>query len=296
MAALLALMGEVGAPAPLLPWRHPGNSPAGSGQRPVDGSPVKPGEKGTVMSDEPVRDHPRTLLLCLCLVGAPLAEVIEQLLSPLTGGSTADDFAAVSGAPERFAASIAVGMIGTALLLPALLGLARRASDRSPTLGLSAAIVAGVSVLGFAGVRMSQVFELQLATGGLEQADAAREFDAAVGSPLGTVVLLAFLGGTVVGVLLLTIALWRSRRAPIGALVLLVLFPFIDFAMPTGIGTAASHLVLLASFTWICVALLRSAPVRRASRGGRVRDAAEGADARAEKGTGAQTGTSMEAH
>lgn len=199
----------------------------------------------------------RLVVLACCLVGAPLAEVVEQLISPLTGGSTADDFAAIAAAPERFTVAVVVGLIGTALLLPALLGLASRASVRTPVLALVATAVAAISVLGFAGVRMSQAFEGQLATGGLPPDQAVAQFDAAVASPVGVTMLIAFLGGTVVGVVLFAIALWRSRQAPVGAIILMLFFPVADLVAPTGVGTVVSHVVLLAAFGWMAVALLR---------------------------------------
>jgi len=215
------------------------------------------------MPDAPVTDRPRTLLLCACLIGAPLAETVEQALSPLTGGETVADLAAIAAAPGRFTVSIMIGLLGTALLLPALLGLTHRASDRSPRLALVAATCVVVSSLGFAGVRMAQGFELQLATGGLPLPQAAEQFDAAVGGPMGLTLTVAFLGGTAIGVILLCIALWRSRRVPIGAIVCLLIFPIVDLALPTGFGPVVSHLVLLVAFTWTAIGLLRRAPVRR---------------------------------
>jgi len=221
------------------------------------------------MPDEPVTYRPRTVLLCACLIAAPLAETVEQVLSPLTGGSTADDLAAIGAAPGRFMASVLIGLVGTALLLPALLGLARRGSDRSPTLALLAAIAIGASSLGFAGVRMAQGFEHAIAVSGMPPADASALFDAGAGSAVGITLTASFLGGTVVGVALLAIALWRSRRVAVGAIVLLLLFPLVDLALPARPGPIISHLVLLASFTWMAVALLRRTPARRARSGSR---------------------------
>lgn len=220
------------------------------------------------MPDLPVRDRPRTALLAVCLIAAPLAETVEQALSPLTGGSTADDLTAIAASPERFSASVMIGLLGTALLLPALLGLARRGCDRSPTLSPLAKIAIGASSLGFAGVRVAQGFELQLAGGGLPVVQAAEQFDGAVGTPVGVTLTLAFLGGTVIGVVLLAVALWRSHRFPVAAIVLLVLFPIVDLALPFRPGPVVSHLVLLCAFTWMAVTLLRKPPAPEAASGG----------------------------
>ncbi|MBS1675578.1 MAG: hypothetical protein JSS74_16610 [Actinobacteria bacterium] len=216
------------------------------------------------MPDLPVITRPRTALLCVCLIAAPLAETVEQLLSPLTGGSTADDLAAIAAAPERFLLSVLIGLLATALLLPALLGLAHRTSERSPLLALFASIAIGASLLGFAGVRMSQGFEYAFATGGASPATAAAQFEAAIAAPIGMVMTIAFLAGTVIGIVLLAIGLWRSRRVPVGSIILLLLFPVADLTAPAPAGPVISHLILLAALTWMAIALLRTAPARRA--------------------------------
>ncbi|MCX7522936.1 hypothetical protein OSC27_11690 [Microbacterium sp. STN6] len=199
--------------------------------------------------------HPRFGLLALCLVAAPLAEVVEAVLSPLTGGETSDDMAAIAAAPERFTVSVLIGLVGTVLLLPALLGLSRVSAHRSPTLALFASAAIVVSIVGFAGIRMAQAFELQLSSGG---AGGAAHFDAAVGNAIGATMTVMFLAGNVVGIILLAIALLRSRAVPIAAVILLLLFPFVDLLVPGHIGAIASHVVLLAAFGWMAARLLRS--------------------------------------
>nr|WP_274637325.1 hypothetical protein [Microbacterium bovistercoris] len=213
------------------------------------------------MADTPVPDRPRTALFCLCLIVAPLAEVVEAILSPLTGGSTGDDFAAIAAAPARFTAAVLIGLVGTVLLFPALLGLAHRSSERSPRLALVAAGAVVVSLVGFAAIRMAQAFELQLATGG--HADAVAQFEGAVGNTIGATLTVMFLGGNVIGIILLVIALWRSRRAPIPAVVLFLLFPITDLLVPGRIGPIVSHLVLLAAMSWMAVGFLRAGPARQ---------------------------------
>jgi len=224
------------------------------------------------MTDSPVQTRPRTVLLCLCLIIAPLAEIVEAVLSPLTGGSTADDLSGIAAAPDRFVASVLIGLLGTCLLVPALLGLAHRASERSPRLALVASAAVVVSLLGFAGVRMAQAFELQLATGTLARGDAAVIMDGAVGNPIGSTLTLMFLGGNVIGIVVLVIALWRSRRVPVGALILFVLFPVVDLALHGHVGPIVSHVVLLAAMSWMAVGLLRR-PVTPRNRARTRRDA-----------------------
>lgn len=216
------------------------------------------------MPDSPVPDRPRTRLFCAVLIAAPLLEVVEALLSPLTGGTTAQDVAAIAAAPGRFALSVVIGMIGTFLLVPALLGLAHRASARSPKLGLVTTVAVGLFGITFTGIRMAQAAELAIATSGVGTSTAARLVDALTANAIGATIFGLFLVLNVVGLVLLVIALWRSRRVPIPALVLLLVFPLIDLASPSELGAVVAHLVLTASFTWMAIGFLRAAPVRKA--------------------------------
>ncbi|WP_375400006.1 hypothetical protein [uncultured Amnibacterium sp.] len=231
------------------------------------------------MPDLPVTTPPRTALFCTVLIAAPLLEVVEALISPLANGTTEQDIASIATSPTRFVVSVLIGTLGTFLLLPALLGLARRASTRSPKLAFAAAIAGGTLALTFSGIRLGQAAELAAATGGLSPSAAAHQFDQLTGNAIGATFLTLFLVSNIVGVVLLGIALWRSRLVPIPAIVLFLLFPVLDFALPTHFGAAASHLVLTISFTWMAIALLRSTPARRPAKRDAAREAKKNAEA-----------------
>jgi hypothetical protein len=215
------------------------------------------------MSDRPVPDRPRTVLFCGVLIAAPLFEIAEALLSPLTNGSTGQDVAAIAAEPGRFTLSVLLGTAGSFLLLPVVLGLAHRASARSPRLALVAAVVSGLFALSFAGLRASQGVELAIATGSGTITARAAQVDAALGNTITSAILMLFLVTNVVGLVLLAIALWRSRRVPVPAVVLFLLFPIIDLTLKTEGGVAIAHLVLLAATSWMAIGFLRSASPRR---------------------------------
>ena len=218
------------------------------------------------MPDLPVTTPPRTVLFCSVLILAPLLEVIEAVISPLANGTTEQDIASIAAAPSRFMASVLIGTLATFLLLPALLGLARRASAGAPRLAFAAAIAAGTLALTFSGVRFGQAAEFALATGGLSARDAAKQFDLMSGNAIGMPFVTLFLVSNVVGIVLLGIALWRSRVVPIPAVVLFLLFFVLDFTLPTHWGSAAAHLVLTIAFAWMAIAFLRSTPARRPAK------------------------------
>src|SRR4051812_1749998 len=99
--------------------------------------------------------------LAVLLVAAPLLELVETVLSPLTDRSTADDLLAIAAHRSVFVFSVLAGILATALYVPALVGLARLSWARSRVLSAVAGSIAVLSMLGFMGVRMLQAVELE---------------------------------------------------------------------------------------------------------------------------------------
>jgi hypothetical protein len=198
-----------------------------------------------------------TLGAAALLVAAPLIELVETLLSPLTDGSTADDLRAIAAHQSVFVLSVLVGLLATILYVPAFLALARLTWNRSPRLSAVGGAVAVLSMLGFMGVRMVQAVELQAVREPLGIQKSAALVDSAATNPIGAVFLLLFLGGSVIGVGCLAIATWRAHVAPRPAVVLFLAFPFVDLLMPGRLGTVVAHAVLLAGLGWIGLAAAR---------------------------------------
>lgn len=195
--------------------------------------------------------------LAVLLVAAPLMELVETVLSPLTDGSTADDLHAIAAHRSVFVVSALAGILATVLYVPAFVGLARMSWRRSRVLSAVGGSIAVLSMLGFMGVRMLQAFELQAVDQHLPVGQAARLVDGAGTNALGSVITVMFLGGTVVALVCVGVAAWRARVAPVAAVVLLIAFPFIDFLAPGHLATIASHTILFAGLAWIALSLLR---------------------------------------
>ena len=68
-----------------------------------------------------------------------------------------------------------------------------------------------------------------------------------------------FLAGSIVGLVCISVAVRRSRLAPVAAAVLLMAFPFLDLLVPGHLGTVVAHAVLLAGLAWIGGSLVRGA-------------------------------------
>jgi hypothetical protein len=191
-----------------------------------------------------------------CLILAPALEVVEQVLSPLRGGSTGADMTTIADNRTTFTVSLLLGILATALLVPALAGLATACLDRTPRLARASAAVCVLSMLGFFAVRMVQGVELQLVQDGVARGTAASLVDHVASNAVGGSILIAFLGGSIVGLGLLAAACWRAGL-PKAAAVALGMFPVLDLVLVGHAGTIVSHLVLLGATTWLATALLR---------------------------------------
>ncbi|MBB2892640.1 hypothetical protein [Flexivirga oryzae] len=215
---------------------------------------------------QPISSTPPPALLgrrvgLTCLVVAPLLGVTEAAISPLRDSSTAADLAAIDANRGVFVLSVLVGLLGTVLFVPAFVWLAQACVGRSPVAARIGGAVAVISMMGFTGVRAIQGVELQAVQNGLPTDTAAGLIDDMSGNPIGVVVLLMFLGGTVVGVVSLAVATWRARLAR-PASVLLLAFPLLDLGLAGKAGTVLAHVVLFGALCWFAVS--------QAGRSGRV--------------------------
>lgn len=192
----------------------------------------------------------------VCLVAAPALEVLEQVLSPLTGRSTSADLAAIDQHQGAFVTSVLIGVAATALLVPAFAGLGSACVARTPRLARAGVAVSVLSMMGFFAVRMVQGIQLQLVKDGVDRHTASKVVDGVTGNPIGATILVAFLLGSLVGLVLLAVAAWRAGL-PRPAAVALGAFPFADLALQGHVGTIAAHVLLLAATSWIAAALLR---------------------------------------
>ena len=198
-----------------------------------------------------------TRVVVVLLVVAPVLEVLEQLLSPLASSSTRADVEAIAGHQAAFVASVLVGAMATMLYVPAFGGLAARCLGAAPRAARVGAAAAAVSMTGFMGVRALQAVELQGARSGFPTATTTHLVDHVISTPVGAVVLVMFLGGSVVGLVGLAVATWCQGLTRVGT-VLLAVFPVVDLLVPTHAGTIASHALLLVALTWLARDLAQS--------------------------------------
>lgn len=216
----------------------------------------------TVITHGPARSAPPPAWVratAVCLILAPLLQVAEAAISPLIG-DTAGQLDAIAAHHTTFVASVLLGLVATVLYIPALVGLALDVAQRSPVLTLVAAFASICAMVGFAGVRAVQGIQLALVQSPVDQTDAVALIDG--GNPILAVVLMFFMAGTLVGMVTLVIAVWRSGRFPRMPLVLVLAFVMFDMVGGPLSGESGSrlipvmaHLVLLAGLGWLGLVL-----------------------------------------
>jgi hypothetical protein len=204
-------------------------------------------------------------VLATLLVAAPLCEVIEAAISPLTDSTTTADLLAIRAHEGRFVASVLFGLAGTLLVLPAILGLTAVTVRRSPWPSRVAAASASLGLMGFAGIRLGQGIELQGLRDGLPVRQVAGLLDHQYANPIGAPLVTLFLVGTAVGMVALGVVIWRAGL-PRPAALLVALFPLADQGLEvlgSNAGGVIAHAALLAGLGWVAVSLLQARAVSR---------------------------------
>jgi hypothetical protein len=193
-------------------------------------------------------------LLALVMVAAPALGLLELVLSPLATTSTRADVLAAAAHPAAFAISVLLGVVATVLYVPAFVGLASRCMPRSPSAARVGAAGVIVCMTGFMGVRAVQAFEPVAVHRGLSASTTARLVEDLSGNPAGVLLLVMFLGGSVVGLVALAVASWRNGLPRVPT-VWIGVFPFVDLLAPGRVGSIVTHALLLVALVRLAYAL-----------------------------------------
>jgi hypothetical protein len=188
------------------------------------------------------------------MIVAPIFLVASALVSPQLKSDEGAQLAVIAAHPTRWYWFTLLLLIGSILLVPALLGIAALVHERMPRL---ATVAGGFAVLGSLvaiGDVMSQFVSWQMVATGADRAQMAallHRFDNA-----GGVGVVFNVGGLaiLIGVVALTVGLIRTRTAPTWAAIglsLATLLNIVEFSSASAAGVAASWVVLLASMGYI---------------------------------------------
>jgi hypothetical protein len=190
----------------------------------------------------------------ISMIAAPLFLVASAIVSPQLKSDAGAQIGVIAANPTRWYWFTLLLLIGSILLIPALLGIAALLHERSPRL---ANIGGGLAILGSLvaiGDVMSQFVSWQMAANGANRQQMAAlldRFDNAAG--VGVVFSVGGLA-VLIGVILLTIGLIRTRIAPAWAAIGLsaaTLLNVVAFSSASAAGVAVSWLVLLVAMGYI---------------------------------------------
>lgn len=195
----------------------------------------------------------------LCLVAAALLNGLPQFLTTLLAGDRGFDEQIAWGAEHVLAhRAEQTALVVSSLVMPlGLLGVAHVCRFHVPRLTAVATPLVLWGMWGFANVLAMGYVTGTVAPSVLSVGQAV-ELNEGLGGDGGVLAtaLLPHLVGSFLGLVLLSVAVWRSGVLPRTPAVLLVGFLLWDFLLAP-VGPVDSHLLLLVAWTWLGIALLR---------------------------------------
>jgi hypothetical protein len=175
------------------------------------------------------------------LVTGALLQVVEFLLeNPLNDSAARVDYWAQH--LTRIGLSESVGLLAVPFLIGSFAVMVALARVRSPRLAWTAGAFLTCAMVGLAAVHGAEMMAYGLVRTGNPSAAVTALEGGNLGLP-GVVLLVLFLGGAALGVVTMSVALWRSPLVPRLAPVFLLAFAVLDFAVGSPV---ISHVVALA--------------------------------------------------
>lgn len=173
--------------------------------------------------------------------------------------SSSDYVADMAAHPDRSGIAIAISLIAVPFLVATVVAWTALSRAASPRVAWSGGALMVTGACALAAVLGAEIAQLSLVGVGVDPATVGR----ALQDGLPTVVLLVmFLGGTVLGSVLSMIGLWRSHAVPRGSVVVFAVFAVIDFTPLTSLVPFPKHAIMFAALTWMAVAVARAARPR----------------------------------
>jgi len=192
----------------------------------------------------------RRTLAGLCLIAAPVAGLAATVVAPPAALDIGERLTIVAEHSTRFLAANLLAVLLQILLVPALLGLLHLLKGRGVVLGHIGGGLALAGVFGYMGVLATEFVVLQMAQGDRREMISLAE--RVYGSVGFAVFLMMFLFGLLLGLIVLSVALWRARIAPIWAAACIALASVLDLVASTStVAVVLAWILLLAGLGWI---------------------------------------------
>lgn len=158
-------------------------------------------------------EHLRQMLTGACLIAAPAVFIVSEAMHPDDSTNGADEVRTISSGLDRWYTAHVLEVIGFALLIGAVIGLAHLLHERRPGSAVVGGALAIVGIVGLtAGVGAEGIGGYYLVKYG-SRADAVRAFDAIYdGARLVPFFVVSLLIS--VGLVVMAVQLWRTRVVP----------------------------------------------------------------------------------
>ncbi|WP_214103420.1 hypothetical protein [Acrocarpospora catenulata] len=175
--------------------------------------------------------HTRSIPLALALFTAPWGFAVANSAyawATRAGGSDstgAETLALAAAHPGLYRLATVAAMLGSLLMVPAVLGVKRLVADRSRKLGSFGAVLTASGYIGYFAIVFTGFISLAMAERGGPVADYAAVLDSGQSDLAAVWVFLLFVAGNLVGTLLLGSALLRSRAIPLWAAAAVLAWP-----------------------------------------------------------------------
>ncbi|MDP9379840.1 MAG: hypothetical protein M3Q29_06755 [Chloroflexota bacterium] len=192
----------------------------------------------------------------LSLIAAPLVGLIGALLTPQYTGDLGEELAAIS-APGRWLVSDFLNLLTFFLMIPAVFGLLHLLRHRAVALGHIGAALALLGLFFHGAIIGFALVEVPLVESGLERAQMVAFAERMYEGPAFLMILAPFIG-FYLGMIILAVALWRAKVAPLWVSVLLVAGLLSEFVGTDAVSPELMFVLLLISLGWLGLRVLRT--------------------------------------
>lgn len=182
-----------------------------------------------VTSRVPVFRGPARWVVAALLVGGAAFQLLATLLEPEQPDAAAR-VAYWSAHQTRIGIGMALGLLSVPLVIGGIAALVALTKDRSRRLAWSGGATIITSLVGLAAVLGLELMAYWITLGGDPDAAAAGLDNDEIGLP-GVLLMVLFLGGALVGMVLMATAMWRSPNLPRLAAVLIAGFVVTDIVV-----------------------------------------------------------------
>jgi hypothetical protein len=165
----------------------------------------------------------------LALIGASVLFVLSSVIDPAWASDTDDYLNEVADDEGLYVVAGILGMVGGLLLIPGMLGVIHLLRRQRVTLGQVGAALVLLGAVALASSYVVTVFEIKATDSGFDRAQMVELLDSTEESAEAAPLFVLFIGGLIVGTLLLAIGLFRQRAVAVWVPIVLVVGNLVNF-------------------------------------------------------------------